>query len=328
MLKIAMIGAGLISWHHLTAWQKLKDQAQVVAIFDPDQTRAESRAREFGIEHVYTEAEQLLADSTITAYDIASPRETHASWVDAAADRRIAALCQKPMTPTLAESEALVQRVGNRTRFMVHENWRFRPWYRTLKTWIEAGEIGDLTLVRMRMFCSGLLPDTRGIRFMLQRQPFLQHEERLLVMEALIHHLDTLRYLCGEMDVVVSRTAHTVEDIIGETQAAIFLETEAGVPIEVAASLAAPGFPAMPSDHLEIVGSRATAILNGTELQLLGPEPRTEAFPLDTGYQASFDEAIRHFVHCLTTGQPFETEAVDNLKTLRLVEHTYEAAHK
>ena len=40
-----------------------------------------------------------------------TPRQTHAGWVDAAAARGIDVLCQKPLTPTLAESEALVRRV-------------------------------------------------------------------------------------------------------------------------------------------------------------------------------------------------------------------------
>ena len=46
----------------------------------------------------------------------------------------------------------------------------------------------------------------------------------------------------------------------------------------------------------------------------------------DTGYQASFDGVIGHFVDCLETGAPFETGPADNLQTLRLVEDAYRAA--
>lgn len=35
---------------------------------------------------------------------------------------------------------------------------------------------------------------------------------------------------------------------------------------------------------------------------------------------------IAHFIECLETGAPFETDAADNLETLRLVEHAYWAA--
>src|SRR5207344_780650 len=127
-----------------------------VAVADPDPARARARADEFGIPRTYADAESMLGAEEIDALDVASPRETHAAWVDAAAARGIDVLCQKPMTPTLAESEALVRRVDGKTRLMAHENWRFRPWYRELKRWIDAGELGDLVLARMAMISSGL----------------------------------------------------------------------------------------------------------------------------------------------------------------------------
>jgi predicted dehydrogenase len=40
----------------------------------------------------------------------------------------------------------------------------------------------------------------------------------------------------------------------------------------------------------------------------------------------SFDGTIAHFVDCLASGARFETDATDNLETLRLVEHAYWAA--
>src|SRR6202022_2919959 len=146
------------------------------------------------------DADAMFAAGAIDALDVASPRQTHASWVAAAADRSIDVLCQKPMTPTLAESEALVRRVEGKSRFMVHENWRFRPWYRELKRWIAAGELGDVLLARMAIITSGMLPDASGRRPSFDRQPFMQHEERLMVAEVLIHHLDVTRFLCGELN--------------------------------------------------------------------------------------------------------------------------------
>src|SRR5262249_44456259 len=64
----------------------------------------------------------------------------------------------------------------------------------------------------------------------------------------------------------------------------------------------------------------------GAALRLLGPRPRVAAFDFSAGYQASFDAAIRHFVDGLRRGAPFETDIVDNLETLRLVDDAYAAA--
>src|SRR4029078_4154055 len=102
----------------------------LVAVCDPDTARARKRADEFGIPHTYSDAETLLSSQEVDALDVASPRETHAAWVEAAAARGIATLCQKPLTPTLAEADALIAAVAGKSRLMVHENWRFRPCYR------------------------------------------------------------------------------------------------------------------------------------------------------------------------------------------------------
>ena len=316
----------MISWYHLVAWRNVGPRARVVAVCDPDPRRAAARAEEFGIPQIYADAESMLTGQEIDALDVASPRETHAAWVEAAAARGIDVLCQKPLTPTLPEAERLVERVGARVRLMVHENWRFRPWYRELKRWITDGVLGEIELARLATISSGFLPDASGRRPALERQPFMAREPRLMIAEVLIHHLDTMRYLCGPLRVVGARAARTLAEVTGETLAAIFLETATGAPATVIGTMAAPGYPPRPPDRLELIGRRASAVLADNELRLLGPSPRSERYDPDRGYQASFDGVIAHFVDCLETGAPFETGPADNLETLRLVEHAYWAA--
>jgi predicted dehydrogenase len=325
-LKVAIAGAGRISWFHLVGWRNLGERVRLVAVCDPNAANAARRAEEFSIPHVYRDADAMFAAEDIDALDVITPRETHAAWVDAAAACGIDILCQKPMTPTLAESEALVRRVDGKSRLMAHENWRFRPWYRALKRWIAAGELGELLFARMATISSGLLPDATGRRPLLEREPYTQHVDRLMIAEVLIHHMDVMRFLCGELRVVSARAARTLADVVGETMAIVFLETISGAPVEVTGSMAAPGYPERPPDRLEFIGSKASATFADSELCLLGASPRSQRYDADAGYQASFDGVIAHFVDCLETGAPFETEPADNLETLRLVEHAYWAA--
>jgi predicted dehydrogenase len=154
----------------------------------------------------------------------------------------------------------------------------------------------------------------------------MQHEKRLMMAEVLIHHLDAMRFLCGDLRVVTARAARTLPDVAGETVASIFLETSAGAPIEVTGTMAAPGYPPRVSDRLEIIGTKASAVFERNVLHRLGPDPREIAFDNDEGYQASFDGVIAHFVECLESGARFETDPSDNIETLRLVEHGYWAA--
>ena len=59
---------------------------------------------------------------------------------------------------------------------------------------------------------------------------------------------------------------------------------------------------------------------------LVGQEEAAEEVDLLARYQECFDHAIREFVDGVRTGRPFETDRLDNLETLRLMESVYAAA--
>jgi predicted dehydrogenase len=325
-LRIALAGAGAISHYHLVAWSREK-RAEVVAVCDPDRARARARAEEAGAGRVYAGLAEALADGDIDAVDIAAPRATHAELVALAVDRGVAVLCQKPLARTLAEAEALAKRVAGRARVMVHENWRFRPWYRRAREWLGEGLPGRLQQADMAMLSSGMLPDASGARPLLVRQPYMLTERRLMIADVLIHHLDVLRWLFGPLRVLAARTANTLPGIVvGETLAVIALETADGAPVTLRGSMVAHGTPVRTEDRLDAMGEAATIRLEGMSLSLLGSEERRESFDFAASYQQSFDATIRHFVDRLADGRPFETEIADNLETLRLVEDAYAAA--
>ena len=114
----------------------------------------------------------------------------------------------------------------------------------------------------------------------------------------------------------------------GETLATIMLQTRSGVPVVLSGSFVAPGFGVAVSDRLELIGSKASLVLDGDTATILGERPETVLFDLQAGYQACFDAAATHFAARLRDGGPFESDAADNLGTLRLVEAAYHAAEQ
>ena len=324
-LRVGLAGAGMISWYHLAAWKRVRG-AEVVALCDPVESRVQARAREYGIRKIYPNASGMLDQERLDAVDIATPVETHDSIAKEAAARGVHILCQKPLAPTLLAAEALVAAIGTSVRLMVHENWRFRPYYRQVAAWIASGQLGRLQQGSMSVLYSGLLPDSSGRRPELEREPTLRSARRLLIGGLLIHHLDVMRWLLGPLSVVAARAASTVAEVEAETTASILLETLAGAPIIVVGNMAAPGFPTGIEDRLELIGSEGTISLQGSRLELRGARPATATYELGGAYQAAFDGAIQHFVDCLRSGHRFETDAADNLETLRLVEASYAAA--
>jgi len=324
-LRVGIIGAGWVSAYHLVGWQKQVHRARVVAIADPSIDAAKARVANLDAVSIYDSADALLASEALDIVDICAPREVHAQLVRLAAEKGVATICQKPLAPTLAEAQSLVQNLPSGTTLMVHENWRFRAYYRELKRWLDQSLAGSLRQVNFEFLSSGMVLDATGQRPALIRQPFFRTQHRLLVMEVLIHHLDTLRFLLGELEVVAARLERSNTDIVAEDVAAITLRRVSdGMLVNVTGNLAVHGMPPAPRDHLRIFGSSGTIELLGSDLKLTGPLPRHETFDPDATYQGSYDAAIGHFLDGLGQPDHFETSPQDNLKTLALVEAIYQ----
>ena len=322
-LRIGLIGAGMVSRHHLIAWANIAGQADVVAVADPSSDNAARRVAEFGIPKTYTNAEAMLASTELDAIDIAAPRQWHAPLVRLAASKRLPVLCQKPLAPNLREAIELDAEVRDQTRLMVHENWRFRGYYRDAATWLREGRIGNVKQAQLTLLTSGVLPGPDGLRPALERQPFMRGEKRMLVAEVLIHHLDTLRMLLGPLRVTAAGLSRSFSEMAGEDGAVIQLGADNGASVAVFASFAAHGFPATQVDRLDILGDKGSMRLDGALLTCSGASPAERRYDLAAEYQGSYNRTIAHFVQSLRDNTPFETAPEDNIETLRLVEDCY-----
>jgi predicted dehydrogenase len=300
--------------------------AQVVAICDIDEAKARAKAQAFGIPKVYTDFRTMLVGEQLDAVDIVTPVGTHAQLTRLAADAGLHVSCQKPLTPTVREAQELIAYVGERVRFMVHENYRFRPHYVQVRQWLAQGRIGDITHARMTVRSQGMIDVGGTAAFLLNRQPYLKDFKRLLIFEVLIHHLDVMRTLLGPLDVVSAQVAKVNKALAGEDVAVILMRGRNGMTVVMDGNISAPGYGPMPADRLEIMGTKGTLIFDRDRLTLAGSDEASVFFDLAKNYQACFTSAVREFVRGLRDGQPFAIDRLDNLETLKLMESCYVAA--
>lgn len=325
-LKVAIAGAGAISEFHLKGWQA-QSGIELVGICDPDAQKARARADEFAIAQVYTDTARMLDEARPDALDIITPVGTHAPLVRMAAAHGIHVMCQKPMTPTVAEAEALIADVGEKIRFMVHENYRFRPHYAEIAQRVQGGQIGRLRHARLTVRSASLFSYGDAPAFLLNRQPYLAEFPRLLVFEVLIHHLDALRAILGEMRVLNARLDRINPALKGEDVALVTLQSrEGGAIITIDANISALGYPDLPTDRLELLGDADTLVYDRDRISLLSRPDDVSIHDLAANYQACFTGAVTEFVTGLRTGRTFATDRLDNLETLRLMEAIYDKA--
>lgn len=323
--RVGISGAGYIVPFHIRGWQQVG--VDIIAIADPDKDRASARAAEFGIPNVYGSLEEMLATEQLDILDVASPRQLHVAQAKAGVALGLAVMCQKPVAPTLAEAQELAGVVEPDSRLMIHENWRFRREYRTIGSWIEAGHLGDIRHAAITMRTSAMLPDNKGIRPVERRQPFMLTEPRLLMAEVLIHNIDAMRSLIGDMELLHASARRALPDIVGETSASLLLQSASGFPVAISGDMASFGAPPGATDEIEIIGSMGRAVYRDETITLHGSKQEVID---NSGRDHLADCAARtiaHFVSCLDSGEEFETNLHDNLKTLELVEQAYTAAN-
>jgi len=324
-LRIGVAGAGAISQFHLRGWSETAD-AQVVAVCDIDEAKARARAQTFDIPNIYADFRNMIEREKLDAVDIVTPVGSHASLTRIAADAGLHVCCQKPLTPTVREAEELIAYVGERVRFMVHENYRFRPHYVRVKQWLDDGRVGEILHARMAVRGQSMIEVDGVPPFLLNRQPYLKDFRRLLIFEVLIHNLDTLRALLGPLNVVATQVARINKELAGEDVAVILMRGRGELGVVLDGNISAPGYGPLPTDRLEIMGSKGTLIYDRDRLYMVGSDEPPELFDLAKNYQVCFSSAVREFVQGVRSGKSFPTDRLDNLETLRLMESCYLAA--
>jgi len=323
-LRIGLVGAGRISKFHFLAWQAV-DGVEIVAICDKDVSRAKKMAGQFSIAKTYQSIVDLLDNEQIDALDIVTPPDSHAEILLLAATRGVDCLCQKPLSLDFDEATRLVAEVTPRIRLMVNENRRYLPYIRKARDWIAEGLIGEVQQVTMTAFRSSYLPAPSGTY---SGTPALVSGPRLYVGGALIHQIDSLRSLLGPLHVIAARMLHTEADLEGDTLCTIFMETPAGAPVVISGNGVAVGYPSSFNDQFDVLGSRASIVWKNDVLRLLGAQPRDVRFDTEAQYnemyQSCFTTAALAFRDAIQNGTTFETDARDNLETLKIAEDAYQ----
>ncbi|MEM6698054.1 MAG: Gfo/Idh/MocA family oxidoreductase [Bacteroidota bacterium] len=330
-IKLACIGAGYFARFHIEAWKRLAE-IELVAICDKDEAKASILAQEFQITKVYTNVDELMKKETFEIIDIITPPETHLALCQKFAQAGKHIICQKPLAPTLSEAQKLAAIIKNAgIRFMVHENFRFQPWYRKIKELLLVNAIGDKIHdihLKMRM------GDGWGENAYANRQPYFRQMPRLFIYETGIHYIDVFRYLIGEVDAVYARLRTLNSVIAGEDSALVFFEFKNGTHgildgnryNESNCEDARYTF-----GETTIEGSKGTIRLynNGKiTIQLLGKQEEEIIYQHENknfaGDCVYFTQ--QHFIEAFSNNLPFETNIQDYLKNISVQEAIYESS--
>ena len=208
ILKVACIGAGFFSQFHYAAWRRI-GQVELVGSVDRDI----DVARKTGLP-AYASADALISEQMPELVDIITPLATHLDYIRKFVDAGVkAVICQKPFCDNRENAlEAVELAKKHNVLIVVHENFRFQPWYREIKSCLARGRIGKVLQLTFRLRPG----DGQGTDAYLSRQPYFQKMPRFLVHETAIHFIDVFRFLLGEPESVFSDLRRVNPVIAGE----------------------------------------------------------------------------------------------------------------
>lgn len=315
-LKGGIIGCGYFAQNHLDAWRRMLD-VELVAAADPDITRAQAAAP-----RAYSSAEEMLDREALDFVDIAARPELHLPLVRLAGERKVAAICQKPMAPTWAECVQIAETAESAgIPLMIHENWRWQPWYRVVLEAIGRGDIGQPVSYWFRTRQKdGNGPEPYS------KQPYFRRMPRLLLFETVVHHIDTARLLFGEVASVFARIRRINPVILGEDQVLLIMTHASQLCGVIDAHRFTDTEPIGPvMGDFGVEGDGGVLIVEPTGDVRFGLRTIWKN-NVASGYRGdSVLGTQRHFIDCLRSGVKFESEGREYLKTVRVVEAAYES---
>ena len=170
-IRLGMVGGGQGAFiggvHRMAA--RIDDRFELVAgALSSDPSRAADSARDIGLARSYSDfaemarTEAARADG-IQAVAIVTPNHLHFAPAKAFLEAGIHVICDKPMTATRAEAEALVN-IADKSNalFILTHTYAGYPMLREARRYVSEGVLGNVRMVHVEYVQDWLTTETEG----------------------------------------------------------------------------------------------------------------------------------------------------------------------
>ena len=312
-LNIGIIGAGRIGKVHAQSITYNVPTAKVLGITDVFKDGLQELADKYGIEKVYNDYKEMLADEEIDAVLVCSSTDTHADISIEAAKAGKHVFCEKPVDLTPAKVQAVIDAVAEAgVKLQVGFNRRFDHNFAYVRNLINEGKVGDLELIKIT-----------------SRDPAPPPAEYAAVsggmfLDMTIHDFDMARFLAGcDVTEVYANATCLVDPAIGEAgdvdTAIINLKFENGALGVIDNSRrAAYGY----DQRIEVFGSLGAAMASNdtpTNVTIMNDAGVTTDKPLYfflERYMQSFRDEMVQFVDAVLNDKATPTTGTDGLNSI------------
>ena len=329
-VKIGLIGLGLMGTPHARILKKV-DECDLVAASDVDE-KQEKVAEELGIKF-YKNYQEMIAKESLQGVILAVPNHLHVPIGIACARKGLHLFVEKPIAQSVSEADRLIVAAKeNRVQILVGHQRRFSSLVEKAREIITGGELGRL--VGVNITWALLKPGSY------YEGPMSWRKEKGggPILINLIHEIDNLRYLCGEIDEVYAVVSNKIRNFPVEDTASITLRFKSGAVGTVFLTDCTPSLTSWEGTTGEnpLLYSDFGNCYNffGTEASLLFPQMKRRYYadPAKTGWNypiteqgykiSRVDPYIKEFSHFCRVIQGKETPRISGEDGKRTLEAT------
>ena len=315
MLKVAVIGMRGIGSNHAEVYHR-SDKASLVAVCDLVRERADETASNYGV-RAYYDLDEMFANEALDAVSVATGGfengSDHYLPTMAALEAGVHVLCEKPISNNIVEARKMVRKAREQGLcFGIDLNHRFVPPAARARSWIDAGQLGDLLLINMTMWIDN--PNETSEWFHLRAL----HP----------HSLDVMRYFCGDVK-RVQAFLNRAPGRVCWSNAQINMEFENGVVGHLTGSYDAA--PRHNLERCEVMGTEGRFVLDNCFEELtLYPRRGDELTVIHNrimgglgGFGDTFHTRINRWIEQLSAGVSagqIEASGMDGLAVQEIIE--------
>jgi predicted dehydrogenase len=333
-IPLGVIGAGLIGKTHIERAQALEN-VELVGIADPSPA-AQELAKSLGVPW-FADYVTMLEAAKPRGVVVATPNVTHADVAVACLERKVAVLVEKPIADTLENARRIcAAAVANGVPALVGHQRRYNPIMRQAKSIVEAGALGKP--VSVTALCTWLKPDEYF------ETTWRRQAGGGPVLINLIHDIDLLRFLFGEIESLQAITSNRIRRFEVEDTAAVMLRFCNGAlgTVSVSDTTAAPwnwDLSAGEAERFPRQDDVNSHFFSGTEGSLTLPRLELWRYHNQAGWHdqitveravphigCPYAEQLRHFCAVMEGLEQPICSAEDGLRTLEATLAVHEAA--
>ncbi len=320
-MRVGIVGVGAMGTVHAAGWRQTA--AEVVGFVATSAAAAGPLAATYGA-RAYGRLDELLPD--VDVVDLCTPTHLHYEQTLRAAAAGKHVVCEKPLARTTAQAAAMIaacQAAG--VKLLVAHVVRFFPEYVRAKAAVDAGEIGQLAVLRFKR--NVFQPKKAEDNWFVDKD-----KSGGMMLDLMIHDFDCARWLAGDVVRVMAKSVGQQHPGAPFDHALAILTHTSGAISHVEGSWAYP--PPTFRTQFEIAGTQGLILHDSdasTAVRIFRqpvPAADTPDVPVPSSplLEDPYTTQIKAFYAALANDVPLPVTAEDGLKALEIALAAMESA--